>query len=139
MCLTPPEGNAPRVANVRLVLTPAAEAAFAQLREQRRVANLRAVEAGEQSVSAGRLNKAVGREVYELVIRAFLERDRAGEHIAILAPPANAKRRGAWLDIEVKAELDALARRHNTTIGAVFYTATKAWLEGHLTPLSIAS
>ena len=116
-----------RTAAVRLVLTLEAVEGFARLQEQQRVASL--PPANGRGTATTRRNVPV-REVYELVIRAFLERERAGEPIVILAAPESARRRLAWIDPEVKAELEAAARRFDVTIGALFYTATKAFFDG---------
>jgi len=118
---------AARTAAVRLVLTPEAVEGFARLQEQQKVASLPPTNG--RGAATTRRSVPV-REVYELVIRAFLERERAGESIVILAAPESAPRRLAWIDPEVKAELEAAARRFDVTIGALFYTATRAFFDG---------
>lgn len=122
--------EAPKAGAVRLVLTPEGVANFARLQEDRQVASLPTIN-GQKAVTTRRTVPL--RECYELVIRAFLERERAGESITILAAPESAARRMAWIDSEVKAELEAAARRFDVTLGALFYTATRSFFDSQPT------
>jgi hypothetical protein len=119
-----------RTIPIRIVLTDAAAAEFARLQEERRTVTL-TPDGGNQPRAAVR--RAVpAREVYELIARAFLQHERVGGAIPILYPPDGAPRRLAWIDSDVKAELEAAAKRLDVSILALFYTATQAFLEGRL-------
>ena len=121
-----------RTIPIRIVLTEAAAAEFARLQEERRTVTL-TPDGGDQPRAAVR--RAVpAREVYELIARAFLHHERTGGTIPILYPPDRAPRRLAWIDADVKAELEAAAKRLDVSVLALFYTATQALLEGRLTP-----
>jgi hypothetical protein len=120
-----------KLAAVRIVVSDDAAAAYARLQEVRRVVTQPA--AGGRAVSTVRRRVPV-REVYEFVIRAFLDREAAGEKVVVLYPPESARRRLAWIDADVKAELEEAARRLDVSASALFYTATRALIEGRLTP-----
>jgi hypothetical protein len=131
-----PEGTGRTTAGVRLVLTREAEASYARLQEARRVATLPST-GGRPGASTRRAVPL--REVYELVIRAFLDRQQAGESIPILAPPESATRRLTWIDADVKTELQEAAKRLDVSVDAVFYTATRAFFGDEMADREAAS
>ena len=112
---------------VRIIVTDAAAAAFIRVKDDRRHVTLTPATEGRPAKTTRRA--VPDREVYELVICAFLDRERAGERVTILFPPESAKRRTVWINAEIKAELETAARRLDVSVGALFYTATRALIE----------
>jgi hypothetical protein len=115
-----PDGTEPKTGAVRIIVTDHAARAFARLKAERRVV---ALTPGTTTTRA-----VPDREVYELVISAFLERERAGEAVTILYPPESARRRTVWIDSTIKAELEAAAKRLDVSVGALFFTATQPFI-----------
>jgi hypothetical protein len=120
-----------RTIPIRIVLTDAAAAEFARLQEERRTVTLTPGGSNQPPTAVRRVVPA--REIYELIARAFLHHERAGGAMPILYPPDGAPRRLAWIDGDVKVELEAAAKRLDVSVLALFYTATQAFLEGRLT------
>ena len=115
-----------KTAAIRIVLTDEAAAEFARLQQERAVATLQPANGGPIVTT----RRAVPvREVYELIIRAFLDRERAGEAITVLYPPESVRRRVVLIDAEVKAELEAAARRLDVSVVALFHAAARAFLD----------
>jgi hypothetical protein len=121
-----PDGAEHKTGAVRIIVTDEAARAFAQLKAERRVVTLTPASNGRPATTTTRA--VPDREVYELVISAFLDRERGGEAVTILYPPESARRRTVWIDSAIKSELEAAAKRLDVSVGALFFTATQALL-----------
>jgi hypothetical protein len=123
-----PDGTEHKTGAVRIIVTDEAARAFARLKAERRVVTLTPAANGRPGTTTTR--SVPDREVYELVISSYLDREKAGEPVTILYPPESAKRRTVWIDSGIKAQLEAAAKRLDVSVGALFFTATQAVIEG---------
>ena len=113
---------------VRIIVTDEAAQAFARLKAERRIVTLTPAANGQPGTTT--MRSVPDREVYELVISSYLDREKAGEAVTILYPPESAKRRTVWINSGIKAQLEAAAKRLDVSVGALFFTATQAIVEG---------
>jgi hypothetical protein len=111
---------------VRIIVTDEAARAFARLKAERRIVTL--TPATDDRPAKTTTRAVPDREIYELVITSFLERERAGQGATILYPPESAKRRTVWIEASIKAELEKAAKRLDVSVGALFFTATQVLL-----------
>jgi len=113
---------------VRIIVTDEAAQAFVRLKAERRIVTLTPAANGQPGTTT--MRSVPDREVYELVISSYLDREKAGEAVTILYPPESAKRRTVWINSDIKAQLEAAAKRLDVSVGALFFTATQALIEG---------
>jgi hypothetical protein len=120
------DGSDPKTGAVRIIVTDEAARAFARLKAERRIVTL--TPATDDRPAKTTTRWVPDREIYELVILSFLQREREGLDAKILYPPESARRRTVWIEASIKAELEEAAKRLDVSVGALFFTATQVLL-----------
>jgi hypothetical protein len=122
----PLDGSDHKTGAVRIIVTDEAARAFARLKAERRIVTL--TPATDDRPAKTTTRSVPDREIYELVISSFLQREREGQAARILYPPESARRRTVWIEASIKAELEEAAKRLDVSVGALFFTATQVLL-----------